>query len=58
MIDFECMVVELFHWSLYQIDETDIESLIPFVFRYPKWKTERGVADKRKEMFADEVNWL
>ncbi|MBI5951906.1 MAG: hypothetical protein HY865_09630 [Chloroflexi bacterium] len=51
-------MVDLFHWSLTQIDETDIESLIPFVFRYPKWKSERGAANKRKELFADQVDWL
>lgn len=52
------MLVEKFHWSLRDIDYADIESLIPFVFRYPKWKAERGVADKQKELFADEANWL
>ena len=50
--------MEIFHWSLFQIDETDIESLIPFVFRYPKWKEERGVAGKRKQLFADQADWL
>ena len=29
---------DLFHWSLHDIDLTDIESLIPFAFRYPAWK--------------------
>jgi hypothetical protein len=52
------VIVDLFHWSLYQIDETDIESLIPFVFRYPKWKEERGGEDKPKQLLADQVDWL
>ena len=48
----------MFNWSLNDIDETDIESLIPFVFRYPKWKDERKSTGKRKEIFADQATWL
>jgi len=47
----------MFHWSLREIDETDIESLIPFVFRYPKWK-EENKKGKPKQKYADQVNWL
>ncbi|MBP8030082.1 MAG: hypothetical protein KAY78_02835 [Pseudomonadales bacterium] len=53
--------MELFHWSLYQIDETDIESLLPFVFYYPQWRaktSEKKTSEKKKEVFADQVNWL
>jgi hypothetical protein len=50
--------VELFHWSLREIDETDIESLIPFVFLYPKWKEERGTISRRKQLFADQADFL
>lgn len=60
-LDLECQLVELFHWSLYQIDETDIESLLPFVFYYPQWRaraTEKKTGEKKKEVFADQVNWL
>lgn len=49
--------MELFHWSLREIDETDIESLIPFIFEYPKWKR-NGAAGKRKILFADEADFL
>jgi len=47
----------MFHWSLREIDETDIESLIPFVFRYPKWRDEHKKG-KGKRKYADQVSWL
>ncbi|MCI0552554.1 MAG: hypothetical protein L0287_16510 [Anaerolineae bacterium] len=49
--------MERFHWSLYDIDETDIESLIPFVFEYARWKA-GNIATGRRQMYADEVDWL
>ena len=53
MIGFECTVVDLFGWSLREIDETDIETLIPFVFEYPKWKS--GNRTLRKQLYADQL---
>jgi hypothetical protein len=47
----------LTNWSLVDIDETDIESLIPFMFRYPQWKLEQK-KPARQEVFADEADWL
>ena len=47
------MVVERYGWSLYEIDLTDIESLIPFVFR-----TVSGSRKKQTETYCDQVNWL
>lgn len=58
MLDMECMLVELFHWPLSQIDATDIESLIPFVFRYPRWKEKRGSPERGRKIFADQADWL
>lgn len=52
------MLVDVFHWPLSQIDATDIESLIPFVFRYPKWKAGRGGDGSKKQLFADQADWL
>jgi len=49
--------VELFHWSLYEIDRTDIESLIPFMFRYVAWKNGPSV-DGAHVNYVDQVNWL
>jgi hypothetical protein len=51
--------VEAFHWSLHEIDVTDIESLIPFVFHYPQWKSRKiPAAGGEREVYADEVDWL
>ncbi len=52
------MLVEIFHWSLDQIDHTDIESLIPFVFRYPRWKIERAGNGTGKTAYADQISWM
>jgi hypothetical protein len=46
-------MVDMFRWSLREIDETDMESLIPFMFRYPKWKA--GRQENSKTAYADEV---
>lgn len=54
MLDLECMLVDLFHWSLRDIDDTDIETLIPFVFRYPAYK-KRAKGGRQKEVYADQV---
>jgi len=51
------MLVEMFHWSLREIDGTDIESLMPFVFHFPHWKNHSPGTGTRK-LFADEVDWL
>jgi hypothetical protein len=51
--------VELFHWSLYEIDRTDIESMIPFMFRYVSWKDGHARGNSRSQKkYADEVDWL
>ena len=44
----------MFHWTLTEIDETDIESLIPFVFEYPKWK-QRNKHGVPRRLFADQL---
>ena len=49
--------MDLFHWSLREIDLTDIESLIPFVFRYPRWKEEQKAGEKKLD-YVDKVDWL
>ncbi len=57
MLDLECSIVKSFGWSLVAIDETDIESLIPFVFHYPRWE-KKSKDPTRRQAFADQVNWL
>jgi len=49
------MLVDLFHWSLRDIDETDIETLIPFVFRFPDYRKRNGKGGRTKEVYADQV---
>jgi hypothetical protein len=48
----------MFHWSLHEIDWTDIESLIPFVFHYPRWKDARFHRNGAPRVYADQVDWL
>ena len=45
--------MKAFGWSLYEIDETDIESLLPFIRRMLENKKP---VDKR--VYCDEVDWL
>jgi hypothetical protein len=52
-------MVDTFHWSLNEIDQTDIESLIPFVFHYPYWKMKQGSGPTgTKKVYADQADWL
>jgi hypothetical protein len=51
LIDLEISLVKAFNWSLHDIDETDIESLLPFVFRM----TGTG---QNNRVYADQVDWL
>jgi hypothetical protein len=58
-LSLECALVELTGWSLLDIDATDIESLIPFMFEYPKWKARQArPLAQRQEIYADDANWL
>jgi len=43
--------VKAFGWSLHEIDETDIETLLPFINRLTE-------AQRPKTVYADEVDWL
>jgi transketolase N-terminal domain/subunit len=50
----EAALVKAFGWSLRDIDETDIESLLPFIFRMNA--TAGGGEPKR--VYCDEVDLL
>jgi len=54
MLELEWSLVERFGWSLYDIDHTDIHSLIPFVLYVSKRKSGAGSTQN----YCDEVNWL
>lgn len=53
LIDLEIALVRAFGWSLRDIDETFIDSLLPFVRRLTQ-ETE----NEQRLAFADEVDWL
>lgn len=54
----ECSLVSACGWSLNDIDDTDIESLIPFAFEYPKWMSERSSGEGRRKVYADQASFL
>jgi len=57
MLEIEFSIVEMFRWSLHDIDETDIESLIPFVMEYPAWKAKQKAEGGSHEVYVDDVDW-
>jgi hypothetical protein len=52
MLEIERILAEKLGWSLYDMDRTDIESLIPFVFYIA------GSRPQKKPVYADQVDWL
>lgn len=65
MVDIEIGLARAFGWSLYEVDLTDIGSLIPFVLRasesttssLPKSdKQNRGGRGNVRRVFCDQVN--
>lgn len=57
-MDLECALVQAFGWSLWEIDETDVDTLIPFLRRFVPWKTEQATGGKLKFKYIDEVDWF
>lgn len=53
LIDLEILLVKAFGWSLHDIDETDIESLMPFIRRLTQGQTK-----PTKQTYCDQVDWL
>jgi len=54
LIDLEIALVKAFNWSLHDIDETNIESLLPFIARI----NEESGGHSMKRVYADQVDWL
>jgi hypothetical protein len=55
MVELEISLVKAFGWSLYEIDHTDIESLLPFINRFA------GVSDQpvqKTRTYIDQVDWF
>ena len=55
MVELEISLVKAFGWSLYDIDHTDIETLIPFINQFVG--SEIHPATKKK-VYCDQVSWL
>jgi hypothetical protein len=58
LFEFECALIDAFHWSPYEIGRSNIEDLIGLAFRYPKWKRERsGGAESNtpRRVYADQA---
>ena len=53
----EVALVKAYHWSLRDIDDTSIESLLPFVGRVMASGGGGGKANP-KQTYCDEVSWL
>jgi hypothetical protein len=53
----EITLVKAFHWSLRDIDETDIYSLLPFVFRINHGKT-GGTGSRKRKTYIDQAGFL
>jgi hypothetical protein len=48
-------MVKAFGWSLREIDETSIESLLPFIQRFTGAS---GTGSQSRQVYADQVDWL
>jgi hypothetical protein len=55
LIDLEISLIKAWNWSLYEIDRTDIESLLPFIFRMSETGGEQAPT---RMAYCDQVGWL
>ena len=53
VLEIEHTIVAAFGWSLYDIDRTDVDSLLPFLFH----KTDAQPVTKQR-VYCDQVDWL
>ena len=51
-------MVDAFHWSIHDIDASDMESLIAFITYYPRWKKQAREKTGVTTQYADEAHWL
>jgi hypothetical protein len=54
LVSFEYQLVKAFGWSLHDIDETDVDSLVSFVYGMMA----KNPSFARKQAFCDQVDWL
>jgi hypothetical protein len=55
MLDIECALVVNFHWSLYDIDLTEVESVLGFMNHLPKWKSD-GPEKAMPRAYAEDLD--
>lgn len=56
----EQVLVERFHWNLFELDRTDIESLFPFFF-YLADQAARGGRKTQaptQHVYCDQASWI
>lgn len=58
MIDLEIALAKAFGWSLWEIDETDVESLVGFVNRFTDTQGKTPQASRQQKAYCDQVDWL
>jgi hypothetical protein len=56
LLDMERLLVENFHWSLCDIDNTDAESMFDFIGSYNKGRP--APAGAPRIAYCDEVPWM
>ena len=54
MLDIEHALVKAYGWSLYDIDRTDVDSLLPFILHNPDGTQKPQEVRK----YCDQVTWL
>jgi hypothetical protein len=58
LVEVEVALVKNLGWCLRDIDETDIESLLPFIARLTA-EEKAGIGDPGyRKVYCDEVGWL
>ena len=54
----EQALVERFGWSLYEIDNTEISSLIPFFLHMAEQSGGKAAPARQQAAYCDTVSWL
>jgi len=57
LTDLKISLVEVFHWSLYDIDQADYASTLKFMHRFTEMHG-KAVAKAPITKYCDEVSWL
>jgi len=54
MLEIERLLTERLGWTLFAIDQTDIESLLPFIFSF----NDKRISDQKTILVpGDQVDW-